>query len=221
MTVRFALTVWVCYVAQMNGSPPLEVKSAQKVLEYFMGNVKELVKAWRRRQYFYASASVFNSVGIELKTWVNPTKKDKDGEDVIIDGCPVIIDGLHKKRIKSLFKVSDDGVMFKLVGDALVAFIAQKPAPFPGACVSQETFLFVPAWKRALLYINLVRHVTEKHANRHWFKYGYKQYKQNKKMMETYCELDEEIVKRSVEFNKLPEKVDPTTPVKAPKKKRT
>ena len=31
MTVRFALTVWVCYAAQMNGSPPLEVKSAQKV----------------------------------------------------------------------------------------------------------------------------------------------------------------------------------------------
>ena len=190
MTVSFIHCVWVCYCAQMNGSPALDVKSTQKVcLQYFlsitqshtvhnidsqvllylMGNVKALVKSWRRRQYFYASASVVRTVGEELKLWLQPQRDGKLDEDE------------RKKRIKALFRVTDYGDMYKMVRDAIVSFITEKPAPFPGDLTSQENFLFVAAWKRSLLYINLIRHVTGVHANNHWFKYGYPHYKVNKK----------------------------------------
>ena len=172
-----------------------------------MGNVKEVVKSWRRRQYFYASASVFTLVGEPLKLWLKP----------LVNG--VLDEDERRRRVKSLFRVNDHGAMYKLVGNALVNFIEKKHAPFPGALGSQQNFLSVSAWKRALLYINLVRHVTGLHANNHWFKYGYRPYKENKRMMENYCAHDAEIVKRSTRFEALPEK-PVTTPVKV-RKKRT
>ena len=209
MTVTFVHCVWACYCAQMNGSPALDVKSTHKVLVYLMGNVKAIVKSWRRRQYFYASASVFRTVGAELKLWLQP---QRDG---------VLDEAERKKRVKALFRVTDYDGMYKMVGDALVSFIAEKTAPFPGAIASQESFQFVAAWKRGLLYINLVRHVTEIPANNHWFKYGYPHFKENKKMMATYCANDSNILKSSIKFQALPERIVLNTPTKTIRKKRT
>lgn len=178
-----------------------------------MGNTKLVVKSWRRRQYFFASASLFKRIGTELKLWLDEPRLD-DGE---IDQTE------RNKRVKALFRVTDYKKMFQLVGDALVQFIQNKISPFPGASSCQESFLSVAAWKRALVYINLIRYVTGLHANNHWYKYGYREYKQNKKLMDNYCLADKTIVMASTKFQRLPKKVETgaeSTPAKS-KKRRT
>ena len=120
-----------------------------------MGNIKLVVRAWRRRQYFYASASVFNSVSSDLKEWLKPELDDGDLD------VPE-----RKKRVRALFKVIDHQDMYSLVGNAIFDFVKQKRAPFPGAVRSKKHFLAIAAWKRGIIYTNLVRHVTEMPANK-------------------------------------------------------
>lgn len=176
-----------------------------------MGNIKSVVQAWRRRQYFYASASVFNSVSCELKEWLKPELEDGELDEPE-----------RKKRVKALFKVLDYDKMFSLVGNAIFEFVKQKRAPFPGAVDSKQNFLSIAAWKRGIIYTNLVRHVTEMPANNHWYKFGYKEYKANKKLMERYCVLDEKVLQSSSKFCAIPDEVHLKTPEKAKtRKKRT
>ena len=70
-----------------------------------MANVQNVVQAWRRRQYFYGSASVFSEVTDELKVWLSPQKDD--GE---VDNKERII------RQKALFRVKNhDGLYLSLI----------------------------------------------------------------------------------------------------------
>lgn len=209
MTVPFSHTVWACYCAQMNGSPALTSKACQKVLYYLMGNVPKVVQAWRRRQYFYGSASVFAEVTNELKLWFGPD--ETDGE---------VDEGERSKRLKALFRVKDHDGMFKLVSDAIVEFIGKKRSPFPGALTSRRHFLGIPAWKRGIIYINLVRYVTGVPANKHWHKYGYSNYKANIRMMDNYCRLDSIIIKSGDKFGSMPEDVNTLTPDRRPRRKK-
>lgn len=207
-----------------------------QVLLYLMGNVKNVVQAWRKRQYFYASASVFNCVAKELIDWVTPECQDEDGE--------VKVDEVEKKkRVKAMFKIQDYGDMYRLiiivdlelhyihlylnaymhrlVSDAIVSFVDRKTSPFPGASLSKKNFLSIPAWKRAIIYINMTRHSTEIHANNHWHKFGYEHYKANKKMFELYCKLDDTILKRGRKFRQMPdEQIMVSTPNKVCKKRK-
>ena len=48
MTIPFIITMWCCYVAQMNGQPKPTGDSAQNVLKYMLENVKLIVRAWRK-----------------------------------------------------------------------------------------------------------------------------------------------------------------------------
>lgn len=240
MTVPFSHTVWVCYCAQMNGSPALTSKACQKVcvlhflnanlsflyqiclfyhkfvflpnqvLYYLMANVQQVVQAWRRRQYFYGSASVFNDVTKELQEWLEA--EQEDGE----------VDKIEKiTRTKALFRVKNFDGLYKLVSNAIVAFMEKKRSPFPGALLSQSHFLNVPAWKRGIVYINMTRHVTATPANRHWHKYGYENYKTNIRMMDAYCRLDSTIVKSGDKFLSMPEDIEVKTPDRRTRKKRT
>ena len=45
---------------------------------------------------------------------------------------------------------------------------------------------------------------TQTHANKHWNKFGYDNYKLNIHLFEKYCCQDMEILNSSVEYNKLP-----------------
>lgn len=181
-----------------------------QVLLYLMGNVQQVVQAWRRRQYFYASASVFSDVTKELKEWLEPEKDD--GE----------VDMMEKRiRQKALFKVKDFDGMYRLVSNAIVEFVGKKTSPFPRALLSQSHFLNFPAWKRGIIYINLTRYVTGIPANRHWHKYGYENYKSNIRMMDAYCRLDLTILKSGNLFRAMPENIEMKTPDKRTRKKRT
>ena len=62
---------------------------------------------------------------------------------------------------------------------------------------------------------------TKTHANKHWNKFGYENYKLNMNLFDKYCRHDLEIVKSSSVYNKLPkEKEVFTTPTKKTIKKR-
>ena len=191
-----------------------------KVLEYMMSNVKSVVKAWRKRMYFYASASLFAIVAQELKIWLHPLVNRDETEVVAEDDEDPVDHEERRKRIKALFKVVDYQGMFQVVGDALLGFIAKKHNPFPNAVKSKESFLAIPPWRRAFTYINMVRYVTEVHANQHWFKYGYPNYKVNRIMFENYCTHDEKIVKASSSFQALRDEAPQFTPTKKKRKRR-
>ena len=184
-----------------------------------MSNVKAVVKAWRKRMYFYASASVFRDVAQELKIWLHPLKKRGETEVVGEDEDDEVDEAERQKRIKALFKVVDYAGMFRVVGDALVAFIAKKHNPFPNAMKSKEIFMVIPPWKRGYTYINMVRWGAEIPANSHWFKYGYRSYKENRIMFENYCIHDDAIIRASTAFKAIPDQVTQFTPKKKRKRR--
>lgn len=173
-----------------------------------MGNAKKVVKAWRKRCYFYASATFFEKASVDLQGWLEPLDKDaKLDEDE------------QAKRVKALFKLKKYDKSYEFLGNSIVKFISLKVNPFPSGTSSKQHLSNIPSWKRAMICINLVRYVTKFHANHHWYKFGYKHYKFNQRMFKVYCEMDEEIMSSSPLFQQLPDEHVSTPPPKS--KKRT
>ena len=198
MVIPFVLKTWVCYAAQMNGSPDLTSKACQKVLEYMVTQPAKVVKSWRKRSYFYASATIFREVCGPLSSWLRNKRDDVEDHDR---------DFLKRKQM--LRRLADEGDLHKLVGDAILLFIQKKRAPFPGALLSKKHFLEFAAWKRAFIFVKLVRELTGQHANKHWNKFGYENWKLNKRLFRTFCEKDDDIWKVCPLFQKLPDTFTP------------
>ena len=173
-----------------------------------LGNAKKVVKAWRKRCYFYASATVFEKVSGDLQGWLEPLDKDAELDE-----------DEQAKRVKALFKLKKYDKSYEFLGNSIVKFISLKVNPFPSGTSSKQHLSNIPSWKRAMICINLVRYVTKFHANHHWYKFGYKHYKFNQRMFKVYCEMDEEIMSSSPLFQQLPDEHVSTPPPKS--KKRT
>ena len=173
-----------------------------------LGNAKRVVKAWRKRCYFYASATVFEKVSFDLKSWLEPLDKEAQ-----------IDEEERAKRVKSLFKLKKYDKSFELLGNSIVKFVSLKVNPFPLGTSSKQHLLNIPSWKRAMICINLVRYVTGFHANHHWYKFGYKHYKFNQRMFKAYTAIDKEILSSSPVFQQLQDEHVSTPPPKS--KKRT
>ena len=117
-----------------------------------------------------------------------------------------------KKRSKMLRNLTVDEVMFDLIGDAMMRFMKDKSHPFPNALLSRKHFNRVPVWKKAQVYIRLIRNVLDIHANSHWNKYGYVNYKFNVVVFNSYCEKNDEIWKLCKSYLNLPEDFVPPAP---------
>ena len=218
LATPFILAVWVCYAGQMNGSPDLASKAPQKVLLYLLTQPNRVVKSWRKRQYFYASATIFREVSPKLRRWLH---NSRDEETV----APEDLDLL--KRTQALRHVQDYDGLHGLLGDAILSFIRAKRAPFPGAMLSKKHFLTYATWKRAFIFVKLMRELTCQHANKHWNKFGYVNYRLNHLCFKFYCENDEKIWSCSSLFQELADTwEDParddahSTPVKQRTRKR-
>ena len=184
------------------------ISKSTKVLMYMLGNPKLVVKTWRKRCYIYASGTIFDKVCKELKLWLNPYDEENELD---MD--------LKAKRTKNMFRLKKDGDMYKMLGDAILKFIQAKPSPFPMATSSKQAVREMATWKRAMIAINLVRFATNIFANHHWYKFGYQNYKMNRRLFDLYCRHDNEIISSSVFFNSLAA-VHVSTPPPS-KKKRT
>ena len=95
--------------------------------------------------------------------------------------------------------------MFNLIGDAIVKFMTEKKQPFPSAMLSQRHFNSVAVWKKAEVYVKLLRSVLNVHANAHWYNYGYVNYKFSKNVFDAYCAKHEEIWKVCKVYQNMPE----------------
>ena len=217
MVIYFTLSFWCCYVAQMHGRPKPESDSCQKLLYFLLMNPQLVVKGWRNRQQLFSSASVFEIVAGELKTWIY------DGDHSLDESDAKAVQEYEKqvvKRKRMLRKMIYNKEMYDVVGAAMIGFINQKAGAFPKATLSQRHFQLVPVWKRANIAIRLFSHVLDFHTNHHWYKFKYESYKFITSVFKAYCAADEQIWGVCKEYVKMPKDVSSgkTTP---PRKKRT
>ena len=126
-----------------------------------------------------------------------------------------------KKRVHMLRRLEDYDGLHGLVGDAIISFIKNKRAPFPGALLSREHFLRYATWKMAFIFVKLMRELTCTHANKHWNKFGYGNYKLNKRCFHFFCEKGSSIWEKSPLFMKLPAVLKEPEPASTPVKQRT
>ena len=206
LTVPFIIVMHVVYVSQMHGQPPLSSNASQKVLKYMLSNVPSVVKAWRQRLYNYASATIFNSCTKRLKTWIFNDAKDNEDE--------------LNRRTKCLVKLFNHQGLYPIVGAAIMRFIGLKATSFPNAVRSKTLFMAVPAWKRAMIFVRMVRHVLDKHASKHWNNYGYENYKFNVKVFNAYLAVDRQVITSSPNWANLDTNVPAVVNLKQTPKKR-
>ena len=145
----------------MTAKPSLQAKSSQKVLHYMLTKPSLIVKSWRARIYSYSSATWLKVAGSGLIDWINE---------------PV---HMHKLRVGCLLKLKDEDEMYSLIGDAIMEFMRLKNLPFPHALFSKKHFWEVPSWKRAMVFVFLVRVMLGLKSPKQWKLYNVKDYKHN------------------------------------------
>lgn len=175
---------------------------------YMMGNPKNVVSAWRKRCYIFGSGTIFERICGRLRLYLAPVQppNEIDVEE-------------RNRRIKALFRLKKDEHVWGMLGDAILQFIKEKPAPFPMITTSKKHMQSMPAYKRAMIAINVVRFASDVFANHHWHKYGYKNYKDNRRFFELYCKHDIEILSCSTFYQNLPETMNTSTPPRKTKKR--
>ena len=202
----------------MTGRPALQAKSSQKVLHYMLSQPELIVKAWRSRIYFYSSGSFLKIAGEALIDWVNETPH------------------LHRLRADCLQKLTDEDDMYEILGDAIIHFMKMKPLPFPHALLSKRHFWEIKGWKRAMIFVFLLRVVLQLKAPKQWKKYNVKDYKFNIRSFRyvinmrkhtpnpftdclfyrLYLRMDRAIIERSTLYKEMDD--DVATPVKRKRK---
>jgi len=145
----------------MTGKPSLKAKSSQKVLHYLLSQPNLLVKSWRERIYSYSSATWLKICGEGVIEWINE------------------VPSAYQQRVSQLMKLVDVDDLHHRVAEAIFHFIKCKNLPFPHAMYSKRHFWEVPAWKRSMVFVHLLRVVLGFKAPKQWHKYSLKDYKFN------------------------------------------
>ena len=84
-------------------------------------------------------------------------------------------------------------------------FIKLKNSVFPNATLSKQDFFHVPKWKRACIFVFLLRYLCLMKANRQWKKYLESDYKFNVRAFSRYCRVDRQIFDNTDAVNDLPD----------------
>ena len=182
MVVPFALVFWCCYTNFMDGRPGLHTDECQKVLQYLLMNQELLVKAWRSRLYFYSSATIFKDVLPPLAEWY---AQDKDKRGVMLE------------------KLRNEASMYEILSECIFNFIKAKRQPFPGTTESKSNFWEVPSWKRAMIFVFVVRHILDRHCTKQWKKFTYTDYGFAKRTFSRYLRKDREVMECCPSLQKL------------------
>ena len=169
---------------------------------YLLANKAMVVKTWRSRLYFFSSGSIFNAIQMPLVRWYS---NDEDQRD--------------PQRTRVLKKVVDQFGLFQVLGEVMVQFILRKRAPFGFAMTSKRHFWEVPAWKRATVFVFLLRQVFCEFANNSWDNFTYEDYTFSFRAFKRYLRNDRAIITHSATYQGLPDDADDLTPAhKRPKK---
>ena len=92
--------------------------------------------------------------------------------------------------------------------------LTQTPEPYlKNALSSQQNFWEVPAWKRAITFVFIVRFVLGFKAHRQWKKFSLEDLKLNKRCFNGWLKVEDKVMEKSTELKKLQEYMEPS-PVK-------
>ena len=138
------------------------------------------------RLYNSSSVEIFTLVSHDLKQWVEqqPSKTS---------------------AMSTLRKFRESDGLFPLLGNAIFNFIKRKPGPLRKLCTSKMSFREVPAWRRALTCLFMIRWLTDKPGNRQWKNFSEKDYKTNVRIFRRYMQKDERIMELCEDIRGLPD----------------
>ena len=91
-----------------------------------------------------------------------------------------------------------------MIGAAIFEMIQRKPQPFKDATLTKQAYLEVPAWKRAMIYVFLVRFLLKKKHQQRWMSYNASDYKLNVRSFRRYMQQDAVIIEKTPAFLALP-----------------
>lgn len=95
--------------------------------------------------------------------------------------------------------------MYSVLGDTIIRFIQRKPSPFFNCLVSKAAFCRCPSWKRALLYVFIVRYMLGFPSQKIWNKFTHKDYKLNVRCFKRWLRYEKHVMSASKLYRKLPE----------------
>ena len=101
-------------------------------------------------------------------------------------------------------QVADVNGLHAMIGAAIFEMIQRKPQPFKDATLNKQAYLEVPAWKRAMIYVFLVRFLLKKKHQQCWMSYNASDYKLNVRSFRRYMLQDAVIIGKTLAFLKLP-----------------
>lgn len=169
-----------------------------------MKHTIKVVTSYRKRIYFYASATIVQNLQGPIQKWLATGSEQEQ---------------LKRREALISLRVEEYPDMLALVGDVVVEFMREKRTPFPLAFQSKKAFLRYQCWKRAQIWLRSMRVITGLHANKHWNKFGYSNYKLGVKAVARYMSLDEQIIQASPAFQAITAKPVPK-PVATPAKRK-
>ena len=93
-----------------------------------------------------------------------------------------------------------------LIGETLFKFLSEKRHAFPNATISQEDFWSIPAFKRAMVWVFLLRFLLGMQGQKQWKNFSLRDYKLNLRAFHRWMQKDKLIMENCPSFKKLPVK---------------
>ena len=160
-------------------------------------NTSTVVACWRHRVYNVCSSDKLKSSMVGLEKWLH-ARNDRH----------------LNQRKKDLEKLRDRDNLFKHVADTMILFFEKKHNIFKHALECKKHFWRIPWWKRAIVFLFLLREILNRHASRHWHKWTSEDYEFTVMTLMRYKKVDKVLYNNSELYRQLPDDVDLTTPVK-------
>ena len=162
----------------------MNTRAAQKVLRYLLVNVPVLRKVWKRRVYYFSSASFWGTDANCVKVWL----------------------GGDQANFKTLRRLKDQDGLYETLSDTMFKFAESKLTSFgTHATSSIKDYVSVPSWKRALTFVYMCRFYILPKTPNTTTNYTELDYKFNSRAFARYMKTDELILDACTELKKLPE----------------
>ena len=195
--------------------------SCQLVLKYMLMNKNTFIKAYHNRLYAFSSGSKFDEVMGPLSKWLEKHQALRDKWSA--DNATSNQSNPHFNPRRALKRIENINGLYDILGNVLIDFMEVKPTPFlTNALASKDDFWNVPAWKRAMTFVFLVRYVLGYVSQGQWKKFTEQDLKINTRCFRRWKLKDEEIFNNCTKFQDMPDRPSPRRLKTVPKKsKRT
>lgn len=95
--------------------------------------------------------------------------------------------------------------LHELVGNVMFQFIKEKRNAFPNATISKQDFWCTPAYKRAMVWVFLLRFLLGMSGQKQWKNFDIKDYKLNVRAFHRWMKKDNEIMSTCSAYENLPQ----------------